>query len=137
LCGARLRDLGLPYTRIVTSTMPRAVETGDIICKYLSPELPLERCGMLKEGAPIAPEPAVGNYRPEEQVPALRRFLSPLCVVEIACIYLLSSFSVCNGAESQRLGAVLRWRVFYSVHIARRTFGTRAITDMPHQSNSL
>jgi len=32
-------------------------------------------------------------------------------------------FSVCNGPESQRLGALLRSRVFYSVHIARREFG--------------
>jgi len=39
-------------------------------------------------------------------------------------------FSVCNCAESQRLGALLRWRVFYSVHIARRAFGTHGITDI-------
>jgi len=37
-------------------------------------------------------------------------------------------FSVCNGAESQRLDVLLRWRVFYSVHIARRAFSTHAAT---------
>jgi len=42
------------------------------------------------------------------------------------CMYVC--FSVCNGAESQRLGAPLCWRVFYSVHIARRAFGTHELS---------
>jgi len=52
-------------------------------------------------------------------------------------MYIYMCFSVCNGAESQRLGALLGWRVFYSVHIARRAFSTHGLTNIPHQSNSL
>jgi len=59
------------------------------------------------------------------------------CTVLIAKSSMYVRFSVCDGAESQRQGALLRWRVFYSVHIARGAFGTHGITDIPHQSSSL
>jgi len=61
-----------------------------------------------------------------------------LCVVlKTGSVYMYACFSVCNSVESQRLGALLRWRVFYSVHIARGAFGTHGITGIPHQSNNL
>jgi len=50
-------------------------------------------------------------------------------------VYVCSS--VCNGAQSQRIGALWLWRGFYSVHLARGHFGTHRITDAPHQKNSL
>jgi len=53
-------------------------------------------------------------------------------VLSVLCMYVC--FSVCNGAESQILGALLRCRVFYSIHIARRVFSKHGITDIPHQS---
>jgi len=59
--------------------------------------------------------------------PKITTFFSPDLYV---CMFVC--FSVCNGEESQRLGALLRWRVFYSVYVARRAFGThkRLETDV-------
>ncbi|KAK7087512.1 serine/threonine-protein phosphatase PGAM5, mitochondrial-like isoform X2 [Littorina saxatilis] len=64
ITGQRLRDLDLDYTRMVSSTMARAVETADIIHKYL-PGLQLDRDDILREGAPIKPEPYHSTWRPE------------------------------------------------------------------------
>ena len=47
--------------------MTRAKETADIIHKQL-PELPREESDLLREGAPIPPEPPVGHWRPEASV---------------------------------------------------------------------
>lgn len=66
LTGQRLRDLDLNYTRIVSSTMARAVETADIIHKYL-PELTLVHDDLLCEGRPIVPEPVL-HWRPDHFV---------------------------------------------------------------------
>lgn len=44
--------------------MTRAIETSDIILKHL-PGLSTETDDMLKEGAPIPPEPPTGSFRPE------------------------------------------------------------------------
>ncbi|XP_030767037.1 serine/threonine-protein phosphatase Pgam5, mitochondrial-like isoform X2 [Sitophilus oryzae] len=62
--GKRLRELNLPYTNIVKSTMARANETGSIISVQL-PTVPVSHCDLLREGAPIPPEPPLGDYRPE------------------------------------------------------------------------
>ncbi|KAI1293563.1 Serine/threonine-protein phosphatase PGAM5, mitochondrial [Halotydeus destructor] len=62
--GMRLKELGLPYTRIVQSTMTRATETAQIVCKEL-PNVPVSSCNFLREGAPIAPEPPSANWKPE------------------------------------------------------------------------
>ncbi|KAK6184241.1 hypothetical protein SNE40_006749 [Patella caerulea] len=64
LTGARLKLLDFPYTRLVSSTMTRAVETCDLIHKFL-PNLTVERNDLLREGAPIPPEPPVGHWKPE------------------------------------------------------------------------
>ncbi|KAF5307421.1 hypothetical protein FQR65_LT06935 [Abscondita terminalis] len=64
--GKRLKALGFPYTLMIKSTMTRAQETGDIINKTLG-GLPVEDCNMIREGAPIPPEPPVGHWRPEAQ----------------------------------------------------------------------
>lgn len=66
LTGQRLHDLRLGYSRIVSSTMARAVETANIIHKYL-PEVSLDHDDLLCEGRPIVPAPVV-KWRPEHYV---------------------------------------------------------------------
>ncbi|XP_071848424.1 serine/threonine-protein phosphatase PGAM5, mitochondrial-like isoform X1 [Apostichopus japonicus] len=62
--GHRLAELNFPYTLMYNSTMTRARETADIIAKHL-PEVPREECSMLREGAPIKPEPPAGHWKPD------------------------------------------------------------------------
>jgi len=67
LTGARLKTCNFPnITRIVYSTMTRATETGKIISKHL-PDVPVEYCSLIREGAPIPPEPPITHWRPEAQ----------------------------------------------------------------------
>ncbi|XP_071502022.1 serine/threonine-protein phosphatase PGAM5, mitochondrial-like [Diadema antillarum] len=65
LTGKRLKELGHPYTVLVSSTMARAKETADLIQAQLPPEIPRMECDLLREGAPIPPEPPVGHWKPE------------------------------------------------------------------------
>ncbi|XP_044260111.1 serine/threonine-protein phosphatase Pgam5, mitochondrial-like isoform X1 [Tribolium madens] len=62
--GKRLKELGLPYTKIIKSTMSRAQETGSIISTSL-PDVPVKHCDLLREGAPIPPEPPIGSWKQE------------------------------------------------------------------------
>jgi len=64
LTGSRLKELNYPYTLITNSTMTRAIETSNIIAKHLS-DVPRASCDLLREGAPIPPEPPVGHWRPK------------------------------------------------------------------------
>ncbi|KAB0791257.1 hypothetical protein PPYR_03057 [Photinus pyralis] len=64
--GKRLLALGFPYTSMIKSTMTRAQETGSIISASLD-NLPVSDCNLIREGAPIPPEPPVGHWRPEKQ----------------------------------------------------------------------
>ncbi|GJQ81236.1 hypothetical protein Trydic_g20455 [Trypoxylus dichotomus] len=61
--GKRLKELDFPYTDIVKSTMSRAQETGTIISQSL-PNVQVTECNLLREGAPIPPEPPVGHWKP-------------------------------------------------------------------------
>ncbi|XP_050459234.1 serine/threonine-protein phosphatase Pgam5, mitochondrial isoform X2 [Cataglyphis hispanica] len=63
--GKRLAELNLPYSLIVRSTMTRALETSKIIEKSLI-NVPVEDDSMLIEGAPIPPEPPIGQWRSEK-----------------------------------------------------------------------
>lgn len=63
--GQRLKELNLPYTRIIQSTMTRATETAQIISKEL-PNVPVENCDLLREGLPIIPEPSESH---KEKIP--------------------------------------------------------------------
>lgn len=65
ITGQRLKDLDFKYTKLVCSTLIRAVETADIIAKYL-PKVPRETCGFLREGSPVPPDPASKNWRPDK-----------------------------------------------------------------------
>lgn len=49
--------------------MTRARNTASVISKHL-PNVPVETCDFLREGAPIRPEPSSPNWRPEAQVSA-------------------------------------------------------------------
>ena len=65
--GQRLKDLNFKYTKLVCSTLIRAIETADIIASYL-PDVPRETCCMLREGAPVKPDPSSPNWKPEKKV---------------------------------------------------------------------
>jgi serine/threonine-protein phosphatase PGAM5 len=86
MTGEYLKSLGLNYTKIVSSTLTRAVETSDIIYKHL-PQLPeIERDELLCEGQPIVPEPYL-HWRPPHKVMIivlffiLKNFSLPMLVV--------------------------------------------------------
>lgn len=68
--GQRLKNLNWKYTKLVCSTLIRAVETADIIAKHL-PEVPRESCDFLQEGAPAPPDPPSRHWRPDKTVSAL------------------------------------------------------------------
>lgn len=53
----RLKELNLPYSQIVQSTMTRAKQTAQIISKEL-PDIPVSSSDLLREGLPIVPEPS-------------------------------------------------------------------------------
>lgn len=111
LTGLRLASLGLKFSKIIHSSMTRAVETTDIISKHLPGECGLgasaqEQCSLgrmlpagegpgrlwsgqhcapsssgvsrvstdlLREGAPIEPDPPVSHWKPEAVVKTLPR----------------------------------------------------------------
>lgn len=60
----RLKEFKFPYTEVIKSTMTRAQETAQIIQACL-PNVPVESCSLIEEGAPVPPEPAVGHWKPE------------------------------------------------------------------------
>ncbi|KAF8763941.1 serine/threonine-protein phosphatase PGAM5, mitochondrial-like [Argiope bruennichi] len=64
ILGQRLKSLNFTYTRLIRSTMTRAIETSNIICKYL-PTVPVETSDLLREGNPIPSEPPIGTWREE------------------------------------------------------------------------
>jgi len=66
--GQRLKALNLPYTKVIHSSMTRAQETARQIHKFVLPEADMKQCDMLREGAPIPPEPPLNHWRPEATV---------------------------------------------------------------------
>jgi len=62
--GKRLKELNFPYSSLVQSSMCRARETARVISGHL-PEVPVNTCDLLQEGAPFPPEPPVGHWKPE------------------------------------------------------------------------
>ncbi|XP_061841895.1 serine/threonine-protein phosphatase PGAM5, mitochondrial-like isoform X2 [Nerophis lumbriciformis] len=64
LTGLRLAALGLKYDVLVHSSMARATETAHIISKHL-PDVELQSCDLLREGAPIEPVPPVTHWKPD------------------------------------------------------------------------
>ncbi|XP_004709686.1 serine/threonine-protein phosphatase PGAM5, mitochondrial isoform X2 [Echinops telfairi] len=64
LTGLRLASLGLKFDKIIHSSMTRATETTDIISKHL-PGVCRVSTDLLREGAPIEPDPPVTHWKPE------------------------------------------------------------------------
>jgi hypothetical protein len=67
LTGQRLCEMDLEYTRLVCSTMTRAIETAELLRGSLQ-HLQLERDPVLCEGAPIKPEPFHSTWKPDNYV---------------------------------------------------------------------
>lgn len=65
--GKRLRQLNLPYNKVVSSTMQRALETTDCILESI-PQIPHTHDDMLVEGAPYRPEPPSAEWKPSAKV---------------------------------------------------------------------
>lgn len=80
--GKRLGELNLPYSLIVRSTMTRAQETSKIIEKSLV-NVPVEDDSMLVEGAPIPPEPPIGQWRSEKHVSKIQLIIYVIEYVKI------------------------------------------------------
>uniref|UniRef100_A0A1B0C8W4 Serine/threonine-protein phosphatase PGAM5, mitochondrial n=2 Tax=Lutzomyia longipalpis TaxID=7200 RepID=A0A1B0C8W4_LUTLO len=59
--GDRLKLLQINWDKMIKSTLLRAQETGSIISTSL-PQVPVENCSLLEEGAPIPPEPPIGHF---------------------------------------------------------------------------
>nr|XP_034955220.1 serine/threonine-protein phosphatase PGAM5, mitochondrial isoform X2 [Zootoca vivipara] len=64
LTGQRLASLGLKFDKIVHSSMTRATETTNIISKHL-PGVKKSSTDLLREGAPIEPNPPSSHWKPE------------------------------------------------------------------------
>ncbi|XP_075754477.1 serine/threonine-protein phosphatase PGAM5, mitochondrial isoform X2 [Pelodiscus sinensis] len=64
LTGRRLASLGLKFDTIIHSSMTRATETTNIISKHL-PGVKKISTDLLREGAPIEPDPPVSHWKPE------------------------------------------------------------------------
>lgn len=65
LTGERLSQLNYPWTSITQSTMTRAMETCSLIQKHLPANVPLDSSDLLREGAPVPPDPPSKHWRPE------------------------------------------------------------------------
>lgn len=89
--GKRLKELGEPYTILYHSTMPRAIETAKLISESL-PGVPVKSCDLMREGAPIRPEPPSSTtWRPEEYVSTLTLKVAKChCYTVILFIYFIS-----------------------------------------------
>lgn len=68
--GLRLKELNLPLSTFIISTMTRAQETGKIILSHFEDKsnLEIKNDSLIEEGAPIPPEPKVGHWRPQPAV---------------------------------------------------------------------
>nr|CAB3264803.1 serine/threonine-protein phosphatase PGAM5, mitochondrial-like [Phallusia mammillata] len=67
LTGLRLKELGLDkkLNLVTYSTMTRAKETCDLIYKQLDAPITLEKSDLLREGAPIEPDPPTPHWAPD------------------------------------------------------------------------
>lgn len=57
MTGKRIKALNFPVDGIITSSMLRAQQTGEIIANCLPTNVQRTECSLLNEGAPIKPDP--------------------------------------------------------------------------------
>ncbi|CAI9567865.1 unnamed protein product [Staurois parvus] len=64
LTGQRLANLGYTYNEMTYSTLQRAKETSEIIGQHLG-NMKLTGSDLLREGAPIRPDPESSDWKPD------------------------------------------------------------------------
>ena len=95
--------------------MSRAVETADLIHKYL-PGLSLDRDNILQEGAPIKPEPYLLMWRPESYVGLFCKYFFSLFTFMMVNTFAAASFLLRLPEESGHFGLCitnLRFVLYY------------------------
>lgn len=86
ITSQRLKDLGYSYSMLYYSTMPRATETADIMRQNLV-GVSSRSCDLMREGAPIRPEPKSRTWHPESYVRNFKMFFIKLMM------------TICNNFE--------------------------------------
>lgn len=66
--GLRLKEFGHKFNFLISSTMSRAIETADLIAQQLDPGTRRDFDPLLREGAPIPPDPPISHWRPPAKV---------------------------------------------------------------------
>ncbi|XP_068946964.1 serine/threonine-protein phosphatase PGAM5, mitochondrial isoform X3 [Petaurus breviceps papuanus] len=116
LTGGRLASLGVKFDKIVHSSMTRAIETTDIISKHL-PGVNRISTDLLREGAPIEPDPPVSDWKPEA------RGSEGVSLPD-------SSLTGCDSLMSA-LSSIMRMEPVSRLH-----FGTSSIVQMPNRKKT-
>lgn len=101
LTGQRLKQLGIPYMRLVHSTMTRAIETAELIHEHIK-HVPMESCELIREGEPVPPEPPFGIMKPEYKVSQISEVHSALLTCYIHCDTLTCTPKSHNEREGER-----------------------------------
>jgi serine/threonine-protein phosphatase PGAM5 len=65
LTARRLVEMKIPISKIHVSTMPRAVESGEIISKAFS-SVPVQYSDLIREGKPAEPDPPRSSFKGKE-----------------------------------------------------------------------
>jgi serine/threonine-protein phosphatase PGAM5 len=66
LLGKRLSETNVKFDTVVMSTMPRAMETANIVLEKL-PNVQSKMDSLLEEGAPYPPEPVAYHWKPNKK----------------------------------------------------------------------
>ena len=65
----RLIELEVPISKIISSTMPRAKLTAELIKKNIEKSgIEMVATPLLNEGAPVLPNPEINNWSPNAKV---------------------------------------------------------------------
>ena len=134
--GKRLKELNFPYTTIVQSSMCRARETAKVISGHL-PNVAVQTCDLLQEGAPFPPEPPVGHWKPEFHV--ILSQLVALTLIKMWAYWLSARFndifssSIATAPVSKRPSA----STSTAPKLLRRRTATKSSSATPTSSATL
>jgi hypothetical protein len=93
LTGKRLKEMKFKFNKFYSSTMIRAIQTATIIKNSLQTDLDFKMDDLLREGAPIPPEPPVGGWKPLYHVQIIcGRHLAKLLFVLTLFLCLINLF---------------------------------------------